>query len=74
MENKKLNSLERIKLVTDFATKYNIPFAKALKAYSESQNLVYDVYIRNGGGVKSDNSFLEGEAYKLTENYFGFLN
>jgi hypothetical protein len=74
MENKKLTHLERIKLITDLAIVNKMSVAKVLDIYSKFVDNVYDNYIRNGGGVKSDSSGLENQAFQLTGSFLNRLN
>lgn len=62
--------LGRIKKVTDLAVKNKFPLEAAFEVYNRAYEIVYDNYIHRSGGVKSDNSDLEKEAFRLTERYF----
>lgn len=70
IENKKLSHLERIQAVADFVVQNNLPLQEVMEVYSQFNDRVYNNYINNVGGVKSDSSDLDAKAFQLTVRYF----
>jgi hypothetical protein len=70
MENPPLTHFERIKSVTDFAIKNNLPPVKVLNLYNEVNDILY----RNIGENSVYNPDIENVTFNAIERYFSRLN